>query len=145
MGRVSKLVINKEILIQIEDQFSYLILNLDHKSKINAFINEFLTSEEKIMLGKRLILYMMLYKDFTSKKIHDSLGMSYETIHWYKQIYNNKSEVFRKNIQSLISKENNRQLWEKIEKILEPLELALNSKTNMRARAKLLSGDYGDK
>ena len=145
MGRVSKKVIDKNFLDQIEDQLSFLIESLNNRNGINEFMNEFLTREEKTMLGKRLILYMMLYKGMTSKQIHNSLGMSLETIHWYKQTYDGKSELFRKNIEKLIDRERAKEMWSEVERILEPVSLALDSKTNMRARAKLFSGDFWKK
>ena len=145
MGRVSKKVIDKKFLDQIEDQLSFLIESLNNRNGINEFMNEFLTREEKTMLGKRLILYMMLYKGMTSKQIHNSLGMSLETIHWYKQTYDGKSELFRKNIEKLIDRERTKEMWSEVERILEPVSLALDSKTNMRARAKLFSGDFWKK
>lgn len=145
MGRVSKKVIDKKFLDHIEDQLSFLIESLNNRNGINEFMNEFLTREEKIMLGKRLILYMMLYKGMTSKQIHNSLGMSLETIHWYKQTYDGKSELFRKNIEKLIYRERTKEMWSEVERILEPVSLALDSKTNMRARAKLFSGDFWKK
>lgn len=145
MGRVSKKVIDKKLLDQLKDQFSFLIESLNKRDEINDFMNEFLTREEKIMLGKRLILYMMLYKGMTSKQIHNSLGMSLETIHWYKQTYDGKSELFRKNIEKLIGRERSKQMWVEIERILKPVSLALDSKTNMKARAKLFSGDFWKK
>ena len=144
MGRVSKKTIDRKLLDRIESQFFSLIQRLKSREEID-FMNEFLTSEEKIMLGKRLVLYMMLYKGMTSKQIHDSLGMSFETIHWYKQTYEGKSDLFRKKIEELLKNERNDKLWSEIEKVLEPIGLALKSKSNMKARAKLLSGDFWKK
>ena len=144
MGRVSKKTIDRKLLDRIESQFFSLIQRLKSREEID-FMNEFLTSEEKIMLGKRLVLYMMLYKGMTNKQIHDSLGMSFETIHWYKQTYEGKSDLFRKKIEELLKNERNDELWNEIERDLEPIGLALKSKSNMKARAKLLSGDFWKK
>lgn len=145
MGRVSKRVLSKDLVQEVEEQFSFLISSLTNKGEINLFMSEFLSKEEKLMLGKRLILYMMLYKGMTNSQIHNTLSMSRETIHWYRQTYESKSELFRKNIKKLIARERNKELWEKIDKILEPLYLAMEAKTNMRARAKLAQGDFWNK
>lgn len=142
MGRVSKKIINKELFEDLEEQLSFIIISFKSKDETSSFLNEFLTSEEKIMLGKRLTLYMMLYKGMTSKQIHDSLLMSYETIRWYKQIYESKSETFKKEIEKLIGREKSKELWDKVEKILKPVELLVKSRNDMRARAKLGSGDF---
>lgn len=142
MGRVSKIVINKELQKELEEQLAFIISFLTNKDDINLFLDEFLTKEEKVMLGKRLILYMLIQKGLTNSQIRSILGMSYETIRWYKEIFENKPEVFKRHLERLISRERSKELWTRIEKILEPVALALEAKTNMRARAKLASGDF---
>jgi len=142
MGRVSKKIIDQKLEIELEEQLSFVIQSLTSKTEISPFLNEFLTSEEKTMLGKRLVLYMMLYKNFTSSQIHAALSMSYETIRWYKEVFGNKSAVFKSTIERLIKREKSKEFWQKIEKILEPFALVLSAKTDMKARAKLGSGDF---
>ncbi len=142
MGRVSRKIINRDLQSELEEQLSFIVSSLSNKEEIEKFLTEFLTREEKVMLGKRLLLYMMLYKDFPTSKIYSSLSMSRETIRWYKQVFEGKSQVFKKVIEKLIKRERNRMLWAKIEKILEPMSLAMQAKSNMKARAKLASGDF---
>jgi len=142
MGRVSKKVINKDLEEELEEHLSFVISNLSNQKEKNVFLNEFLTDEEKRMLGKRLILYMLLYRGFTSSDINSSLSMSFETIRWYKQIYGNKSEVFKKIIDKIIKREKSKEFWKKIDKILKPVTLALESKTNMKSRARFATGDF---
>lgn len=142
MGRVSKKPLNKDIEKEIEEHLSFIISSLTKKDEIEGFLKEFLTKEEKTMLGKRIVLYMLLYRGISSLHIHNTLSMSHETIHWYRQIYENKSDIFKKTIHKLIGREKTKELWRKIEKILEPVSLALEAKTNMKARAKLASGDF---
>lgn len=142
MGRVSKRSLNKDLYQEVEEQLSFIVSSLTDKDEINLFLSEFLTKEEKIMLDKRLILYMMLYKGMSDSQIYASLAMSRETIHWYRQVYENKSELFKKNIKKLIQRDKNKEFWRKIDKLLEPFTLALEAKTNMKARAKLASGDF---
>ena len=142
MSRVSKRIINKELIEDLEEQLTFIIVSFKAKEDTGSFLNEFLTKEEKLMLGKRLALYMMLYKELTSKQIHDSLSMSYETIRWYKQVYEGKPDSFKKEIEKLINREKNKELWNKIEKILKPLDLAMRARNDMKARAKLASGDF---
>lgn len=142
MGRVSKRSIDQKLRIGLEEQLSFIIQSLTSRTEISSFLNEFLTDEEKIMLGKRLVLYMMLYKNFTSSQIHSALSMSYETIRWYKEVFNGKSEIFRKTIERLIKREKSKEFWKKIERILEPFAVALEAKSNMKARAKLMGGYF---
>lgn len=142
MSRVSKKFINKDFEKELEEHLSFIVSSLSDKKEINVFLNEFLTDEEKKMLGKRLILYALLYRGFSNSDINSALSMSFETIRWYKEVYNDKSEVFKKIINKIIKREKSKEFWKKIDKILEPLALALESKTNMRSRARFASGDF---
>ncbi len=141
MGRVSRKIIDKELQKQLEAQLSFIISSLTNKKEIEVFLNEFLTKEEKVMLGKRLILYMLLEKGWTSTQIYRVLGMSYETIRWYKALFESKPDLFKITLQKLIKREKSRELWEKFEKIFETMTLALQAKTNIKARAKLAQGN----
>jgi len=137
MGRISKKIINQALQRQLEDQLSFIVSSLTDKNEIDTFLNEFLTKEEKIMLGKRLILCMLLEKGWTSSQIHVALSMSYETIRWYKTLFESKPEIFKETIRRLIKRENNKELWGKLDIILEPLTLIMKARNDMRARAKL--------
>lgn len=142
MSRVSKKFINKALEEELENHLTFIISSLSDKKEINVFLNEFLTDEEKKMLGKRLILYMLLYRGFSSVDINNALSMSYETIRWYKEAYGDKPYAFKKIVDKLIRREKSKELWKKLDKILEPLSLALQSKTNMKARAKFATEDF---
>lgn len=145
MGRVSKRKINKDLEKDLEEQLSFIIASLTTKEEVSVFIDEFLTAEEKLMLGKRLILYMLLYKGLTNTQINNALSVSHETTRWYREIFDKKPEAFKKTVDRLIKREESQELWKKIENILEPFSLALDAKTNMKARAKLGSGDFWNK
>lgn len=142
MGRVSKRTINTHLQQEVENQLSTFLASVNNKQEVAAFLREFLTPEEKIMLGKRLILFMMLHKNLTSAQIYSSLHFSYETVRWYRELFQTKSELFRKHIQRLITRERNKELWKKIEKAFEPLDLAFRARHDMKARAKLARGEF---
>lgn len=142
MGRVSKRRVSKDLERDLEEQLSFIIVSLTNKEDVSVFLDEFLTKEEKLMLGKRLILYMLLYKGLTNTQINNALSVSHETTRWYREIFEKKPEAFKKTLERLINREKSQELWKKIENILEPFALALSAKTDMRARAKLSSGDF---
>lgn len=135
MGRVSKKKIDPQLLKELDTQFNSLISSLTNKEDIEVFIKEFLTKEEKIMLSKRLLLYMMLIKGFASEEIESALLMSRETIRWYTEIFNSKEERFRKQIEKQIQKSELQKLWGYVG---EAITTIMKSKTNMKARMKLL-------
>lgn len=142
MGRVSKRFLDKTFEKELEDQLTFIVSSLTDKNEVTLFLTEFLTREEKIMLGKRLVLYMLLSKGLSNVEINRVLGMSFETIRWYKAIFVHKPELFKKNVGKLISREKSQEFWQKIEKILEPFELAMKAKTDMKARARLANADF---
>ena len=47
-------------------------------------------------------------------------------------------------IRKIAKREKTKQFWKSVKKILQPLNLALQAKTNMKARAKLMTGDTDD-
>ena len=142
MGRVSKRKVSKDLERELQEQLSFIVVSLINKEEVNVFLDEFLTEEEKLMLGKRLILYMLLYKGLTNTQINNALSVSHETTRWYRELFEKKPDAFKKTVERLIKREKTQELWKKIEKILEPISLALEAKTSMKARAKLASGDF---
>ncbi len=142
MGRVSKRKINKDLERDLEEQLSFIIVSLTAKEDVSVFLDEFFTKEEKTMLGKRLILYMLLYKGLSNVQINAALSVSHETTRLYREFFEKKPEVFKKLLERLIKREKTQELWKKIEKVLEPFKLALESKSNMKSRWKLASGDF---
>ena len=142
MGRVSRRKINKDLERDLEEQLSFIIISLTAKEDVGVFLDEFFTKEEKTMLGKRLILYMLLYKGLSNVQINAALSVSHETTRLYREFFEKKPEVFRRLLERLIKREKTQEFWKKIEKVLEPFKLALESKSNMKSRWKLASGDF---
>jgi uncharacterized protein YerC len=142
MTRVSRYKLHQEDLDEIVEYFTYLINTLREKKEIESFLTQFLTKEEKIMLAKRLVLFMMIKKGYSVEIIKASLHISYETIRTYTYQFSSKDQQFYKIIDRLLQREKSKVFWKKIDKLFKPLELTLNSKTSMKARAKFLSGDY---
>lgn len=142
MPRVSKARLYEQRLGEIEQHFSQLVSSLTTHSAIEGFFSDFLTREEKIMLTKRLVLYMMVKRGYSPSSIQAALHVSYETVRTYNNLLASKNAIFHKIIDDLIEKEKSKEFWRKVDKALRPIELALQAKTNMKARAKLASGDW---
>lgn len=142
MPRASKFLLNDRQIKEITSHLLYLISSLNNEKEINDFLENFLTKEEKLMLSKRLVLFMMLKKQYSSSIIKDTLHLSYETIRIHQNQLNSKNETFQKILKKLLQRQKTRELFEKINKFLKPLDLALKSKRNMQARAKFASGDW---
>lgn len=141
MTRISRFRLNQKETQELTDHFSYLISTLTDKKEVENFLESFFTKEEKLMLTKRLILLMMIKKNYTPRVIQNTLHVSYESVRTYANQFPFKNTLFHKTIEKLIAREKTKEFWKKIDKLLKPFELALNAKRDMKARAKLMSGD----
>lgn len=142
MPRVSKAFLQKQKLTELENHFSFLIASLQKSADIEAFMNDFLTHEEKIMLTKRLVLFMMLKQGYSPSAIQAALHVSYETVRTYTNHLAAKSLLFHATITKLLEREETKKFWQQVEHLLKPLGLAMKARSNMRARAKLASGNW---
>lgn len=142
MTRVSRARLDQKRLEELKEHFSFLISSLNNSVEIENFFNEFLTEEEKIMLTKRLVLYLMLKRNYSAPEIQAALHVSYETIRTYQNQLQYKNSLFQKTIERLVKRERTKEFFEKIDKILKPLDLALRAKTDMKARAKFAFGGW---
>ena len=142
MSRISKFHLSQNQLQEIKEHFAFLVSSLTNANEIENFFEEFLTKEEKIMLTKRLVLFMMLKRGFLPDSIQSALHVSYETVRTYQNQLKYKNSSFHQTIEKLLKRENVINFFKKIGKILKPVDLALKSKTNMKARAKFASGNW---
>lgn len=142
MPRASKRYLSKNINEDLKDNLSFLISSLNTPSDIEEFFNDFLSDEEKTMLSKRLMLHMMLERGYRQSDIKAVLGMSRETIRVHQHVWNKGGNAYKNMMRKIAKREKSKTFWKKVESILKPVELALQSKTNMKARAKLLNREY---
>ena len=137
MPRASRKRIGRNMQDELRDNFAYLISALHRSKDIENFLEDFLTQEEKTMLAKRLMLHLMLENGYKPSEIEAVLGMSRETIRVHKKIWSRGGETYRSMIRKIAKRGKTKEFWQKVEKILKPLEYALQAKNNMKARAKL--------
>ncbi len=142
MTRISKYKLPQEKIEEIRNHFSHLVASLTNAKEIESFLDEFLTQEERLMLAKRLVLLMMIKRGYSPSLIQSVLHVSYESVRTYTNQLVNKSKLFQETIAALIKREKAKEFWAKVEKLLKPIDLALRSKNDMKARAKFASGDW---
>jgi|SRR3989344_7180314 len=138
MPRASKKLLENSVWKQIHSTLVEVISSFD-EYKLSGFLSEFFTKEEKTMITKRLALYIMLLSGYSDWQIEDILKVSNETIRTTRTTLGYKSEGFKENLFGWIkppkkTKGTNR--------LIKMIELALRAQSDMKARAKLLSGDY---
>lgn len=140
MPRASKFIFREEKFRELQEHFSHLISSLNDLSETESFFDEFLTREEKIMLTKRLVIFMMIKRNYPAGVIKDILHISHETVRYYQNQLPSKSERFQKLIDRLIGREKTKEFFQRLEKLLKPLDLAMKARNDMRARARIASG-----
>ena len=123
---------------QIHKTFTEVLTSRE-EGELRKFLGDFLTSEERIMLAKRLTLYIMLLSDYSDTQIKDVLKMSYETIRAIRGLLDNKSQRFKDSLSDWVKKPDKKR---STNRLLKFIELALAAKSDVKARAKFTSGDY---
>ena len=142
MPRASKYKFNEREFEKIYSHLLYTISSINNSGDVEKFLDGFLSKEEKIMLAKRLVLFMMLKRNYPPPVIQGALHISYETVRINQNQLSSKNPYFQTLLDRLIRREQTKELFEKLDKALKPLTLALESKTNMKSRAKFISGDW---
>lgn len=80
MVYVSEKPLKKEVLVRISELFIVHIANVHTKSHSKQFLDEILTSAEKIMLAKRFAIIVMLYRKQSYSSIMKTLKVSQTTV-----------------------------------------------------------------
>ena len=142
MPRISRRKLNENVIEELKENFAFVVSALNNVKESEEFFEEFLTSEEKTMLLKRLMLHLMIHNEYKNSQINAVLGMSLESIRYHKLIYNSSGESYKKMIEKISRREKSKHFWNKVESILKPAELFVKSRSDMKSRAKLLSGEY---
>ena len=144
MPRASKFKLKEKEFEEIQEHFFHLVSSLDNQNKVRNFFNEFLTAEEKIMLAKRTVLYILIKKGYSPSFIQDLLHVSYETVRSHKVKYARTGKEFQDNLNKLLMREKTKEFFSKLERLMKPFDQALRAKNDMKARAKLISSAIDD-
>jgi len=142
MPRASRRSVRKEVNEELRENFSSLISTLSSQKEIEQFFDDFLTREENTMLSKRLMLHLMLENGYKSQDIQAFLSLSKETVRIHRGLWSRGGQTYRNIISKIAKRQKAKEFFEKLEKIFKPVNLALKSRNDMRARAKFASGDW---
>jgi len=105
MPRRSKVELSPETIAELEEQF-YNFLHSLSPEETNKFFKEFLTTEEKMMMYKRLALYWSLFEGYSLASIQRMLGITHDTTRIYNKRKNEMSSDF-KNLLHRIGRDEN--------------------------------------
>ena len=141
MPRASRRTIRREVDLELKDNFASLISSLSSRNDIEQFFQDFLTREENTMLTKRLMLHLMLENGYRTSDVQVFLSISKETVRVHRNIWSRGGATYRKVIFKIAKEEKTKQIFKKLEELFRPIDLALRSRNDMKARAKLASGN----
>lgn len=142
MPRASKRPVNQSVQAELQENFSFLISSLSASADIQHFFETFLTEEEKIMLSKRLMLHLMILNAYSITEVASVLRVSNETVYKHSHIVRMADSIYKSVVAKISKRRKIKEFWKQVENILRPVGLMLQAKTNMKARAKLLTADY---
>ena len=142
MPRASKRQLSSESLSELEKNFSYFVSSMTSAHETDEFLNTFLTREEKVMVIKRLMLYIMLERGTKVAEIAMILNLSRQTVNAHKSKFLLTSSTYRQIILKLVRRKKAQKFWSSVEDILYPIVLAGEATRDMRARSKVYSGDF---
>ncbi len=94
MPRRSKVELSNETVQELENQF-FSFLNSLTPQETKKFYSEFLTTEEKMMMYKRLALYWSLFEGYSLASIQRMLGVTHDTTRLYNKKKNDMSQEFK--------------------------------------------------
>ena len=142
MPRASRIPVNENLRLELQDNFAFLISSLSSSRDIQQFFETFLTNEEKTMLTKRLMLHLLLENKYSPPEISLLIGLTRGTVHIHRRLWLTGGARYRTIIAEIAKRKKTKLFWKKVESTLRPVGYFLRAKSNMKARSKLLSGDY---
>ncbi|MBI4137163.1 hypothetical protein HY469_03820 [Candidatus Roizmanbacteria bacterium] len=105
MSQVSKYPLRSEVYDELEDLFIDTISRMTNKQFINDFLSDFLTPTEKIVLMKRLGVYVLLGKGHNYRAIQTILKVSFPTISTASKSYKYLGRGCKRVVDQLIKEE----------------------------------------
>lgn len=132
MPRASKQQLDTIIWQEMNVNLFNLLGSLKAKD-LERFFPQLLTREERTMLAKRITLYSLILNGFADSEIKKNLKISHETIRNARLVLETKDKDFQSKLKKLIKKDS--------PQFLKFINLALRSKTSVKARNQLLKGN----
>jgi uncharacterized protein YerC len=110
MTQVSKYLLPKDVYNHIFDIFLSSIVQIRTKNSASEFLNEFLTTTEKIMLAKRLAIGILIAKKCDYRQISQILKVSTATVGNMSSLYKYGTN-YKKVVDKLLIGEETKKFW----------------------------------
>ena len=120
MTRVSKYFVDRQMRIEIDDAFRWLVSSLKNDKLVALFIKDFFTEEERLMLSKRLFIGYLVAKGLDYLEITSILKVSTATVKQAKD-WLERRQGYREIIKMLVKRQKQIEFDEKLEKFLRKI------------------------
>jgi len=113
MPRVSQNALSKESQVDIMSALVRTLASINQEETIDIFLRDLLTSSERIMLAKRLMVSVFVIRGLSSREICSILKMSKSTVNTIRHDLEKSHSGYRKILDSLL-KESQSSKWLRI-------------------------------
>jgi uncharacterized protein YerC len=133
MVKISRSPLRSDLWERIFDLFVGTLADLTDKHKLSAFIEEFYSPTEKIMLAKRLALMVLIAKGHDYKSIRIILRISPSTIAKMSLKIKYEGKGLKPVIEDIFKKQSSQIIWKEIQSIFDnPTKATLKSPTRLK-------------
>lgn len=115
--------INPKTLEEMSEKLFKTIAILKNKKEVDLFLNNLLTNTEKIMLAKRIIIAMMLKKNYSYPEIGNILKVGNSTISSMSEKLNKKFAGFEIILERLEAEESTAKFFENTKQSLSKFKI----------------------
>ncbi|MEK7067194.1 MAG: Trp family transcriptional regulator [Patescibacteria group bacterium] len=130
MTKISRFKLSSEQIHQLNQRMISAVASLREKKALNLFFDDLLTMTEKIMLGKRLLIALLLERGYSYGAVSVLMKVSQGTIHAVSTRLQKGGTGFRLAIKNLEKEEKIEHTLEKVFVSFGKLAKPLTSKTS---------------
>jgi len=121
MTQLSKNPVHKDVYYSIRDDFIWILSALRSQDETKAFVYDFFTKTERVMLAKRLAIAMMLHRSHSYEDIKFILHVSTSTINRVANWLDSGGVGVTRVLDKLIREEKMEVFWNKVNRSLDSI------------------------
>jgi uncharacterized protein YerC len=141
MTQVSRQFLKPEIFYELYDNFDFLVANLTEKNEIFECFKVLLSKNERTMIAKRIAILLLFARGYSVREISWFIKVSTTTVIRYQKFIYEGCPGYELIVEKMSKTESAGKLYESISSVLSFITDAINVKTDMRARARVMRGE----
>jgi uncharacterized protein YerC len=119
MTQVSRFPLSKALEDEMHGLFRRVISELNNEKDVADFLDDILSPTEKIMLGKRLAIALLIQKGYDHRTIQSILHVSLTTVSSVHFWLKNRGTGYRKVIERIVASEKWNDQLEKLNSVIK--------------------------